>query len=135
MSVPTDIGGAISVVPASTTNAAAGTITSAAINRFGLNSAVIKHSCGPATGTPDTFSVATKLQHADTSGGAYTDVTGGGLTNLTADSTAATLDISLLPTRQYLKTVTVVTFVNGTSPKIPVDVTVILGGSDHGPVS
>ncbi len=135
MGVLTDIGGAITVTNCTTQNSAAATITSSAINRFGLLSAVLAHSCGAASGTPDSFSVATKIQHATASGGSYSDLTGATATTLTADSTAATADINLMGANQYLKVVTIVAFVNGTSPKVPVNATLILGGSDHGPVA
>lgn len=134
MGVLTDIGGEV-VVVSTTSNAAAGTITSAAVNRLGLFSAVLAHSVGAATGTPDSFTVATKLTECDTTGGTYTDATGFTVTTRTADSTVAQADFNLSTLKQFIKVVTIVAFVNGTSPKIAVNQTLVYGGSDHGPVA
>jgi len=135
MSIQTDVGNDIGVRwNALPVNTGAATLTGSAIDRLGLLSAVLAHACGAASGTPDSFSVVTTLHHSDDAGSGFA-TTGITITSLTADSTSAYTDVNLTPLKQWIKLVSVVAFVNGTSPKVPFASTIILGGSAAGNIA
>lgn len=105
------------------------------IDRMGYDEIEILVSTGVATGTPDSYSVAAKLQESDDNS-SFTDVSGAAITAITADSTTAkarVLDASTL--KRYVRVVTTPAYVGGTSPKVPVAVTVLLGKATSGPVA
>lgn len=121
---------ATGTVPAAS---AAGTVTGSAIDRLGYDHCVLEAGLGASTGTPTSFTVDSKITHCETSGGTYTDLTGGAVTQLTAVNTRKKKSVSLKGAYRYLKVVTVAAFSGGSSPTIANAVTVILGGADTMP--
>lgn len=97
-------------------DSAAATITGDAIDRLGYNSARVTLRVGAASGTPDSYTAAWTVAHSATSGGSYVTAYTG--TTLTADDTSASKVCDLTGLNRYLKVIAVITFVNGTSPKI-----------------
>lgn len=69
---------------------------------------------GTATGTPDSFSVACKLQESTTGSGDWTDITGASVT-LTADKAVTVLQGTR--TKQYVRAIATPAFVGGSTPK------------------
>lgn len=138
---PHDIGASIKVFKASApADSAAATITGSTIDRATPGgtlymSGVAHIALGAASGTPDSFTVTSKLQHsATTTDGDFTDVTGATGTTLTADAGETQFDFDCVGLKRYIRLIIVVTFVNGTSPKIEVASVIVLGGADHEPV-
>jgi hypothetical protein len=134
-----NVGGHIAVVKGiKSTNASAGTITGAVIDRASYGyaeSCVIYAANGDAAGSPTAQSLNVKLQECATSGGTYTDVSGAAITAIAADDTAAYKDFDLTGVERYVKLVAVVAFTAGTTPSIPVNASLILGGAYHEPIS
>ena len=109
---------------------AAGTLTPIVIDRFGFEDAIVHVKVGIATGTPTAQSVTLKLQTGDAAGGSdMADVAGDALAALTADNGEAELNLDLAGYKRYLQVLPTVSFTAGTTPKIPVAVTVVLGKS------
>lgn len=137
---PHDIGAHIKLFSASApADSAAATITGTTIDRATPGgtlylSGVAHVQLGSASGTPDSFTVTSKLQHSDTTtSGDFVDVTGATGTTLTADASQTQFDFDCVGLKRYIRLILVVTFVNGTSPKIEVASTIALGGADHEP--
>lgn len=109
---------------------------SAAIDTLGYNSAVIEVNTGAATGTPDSYSVACKVQECATSGGTYADVSGATAT-LAADGKHAQIRVEGLGTSRarYLKISMTPSFVGGTSPKALIGAVAVLGNAFRAPVA
>jgi hypothetical protein len=119
------------VVP---TNAGAGAINGTGLDRTGFLSAVLALFVGAASGTPTSYTVDCKLQDsADNS--SFTDVTGGSVTQVTADNGTAHVDVDLSNLRQYVRAVVTVGITGGTSPKVPVSATLVLAGPTTVPVT
>lgn len=116
--------------------AASSAQTSAAIDTKGFNSGAVVITNGAATGTPTSYTVDAKVQHCDTSGGSYTDVTGATITQIIADSKIATIRLSGFGTslKRYIKVVVTPAMTGGTSPKALVGATVQLGRAEREPV-
>jgi len=126
----------IGVVPAART---AGATNGTGINRLGHQSCVLAVKTGASSGTPDSFTVAGKLQHsADNSKWAdYTDpITGNvvAITALAAANSIAEVDADLSGAKLYIRAVVTAAFVGGTTPAINCDATILLGGSAELPV-
>lgn len=120
-------------------DSAAATINGAAIDRLLYESCVLHHTVGAASGTPDSFTVNTKLQHSPDGSAGWEDYVpgaagSGAAAELNTDDTEAEQDIDLRGAMRYIRAVSVVAFVNGTSPKIEVAATVVLGGAQDIPV-
>jgi hypothetical protein len=107
-------------------DSAAATITGDAIDRASFASMVMSHRCGTASGTPTSYTVDTKLQESDASGSGFADVAGETLVQLTADNTSDEKVVDLRGRKRYLKLVTTVAFVGGTSPKVEAAGAVVL---------
>jgi len=109
--------------------------TGVVIDTLGFNSAMVHVSVGAATGTPDSYSVACKVQECATSGGSYADISGA-TASLVADGTSAQIRIEgLNGTRaRYIKVIMTPAFVNGTSPKALIGATAVLGNAQNKPV-
>ena len=106
----------------------AGDLTPIVIDRFGFEDAIVHLKVGAATGTPTAQSVSLKVQTGDAAGGSdMADVTGDAIAALTADNAEAELDLDLAGYKRYLQVIPTVAFTAGTTPKIPVAVTVVLG--------
>ena len=75
---------------------------------------------GDDSGTPDSFSLAGKLQHSDDDGSTdtYDDITGAAITAITAEGAIAEVTIDPNQCKRYVRSVLTPTFVAGTSPKI-----------------
>lgn len=109
---------------------------SGAIDTLGYTSAMIEVKTGAATGTPDSYSVACKVQECATSGGSYTDVSGA-TASLTADAKHAQIRVEGLGTSRlrYLKISMTPTFVNGTSPKALISASAVMAKLDLPPAN
>lgn len=127
---PSDIGGIIKPVAAVTANSS-GTTNSSAIDRLGYESAVLFHAGGAASGSPTAQTADSKLQDSADGSTSWGDISGAAATQLTADSTSARVSVNLrdLTTKRYVRVVNVVALTSGTTPKWPVQATVILGGA------
>lgn len=111
------------------TAAAAGTVTGTAINRAGFESCSMRLALGAATGTPTSFTADCKLQDSADGSTGWADISGAASTTLTAASTGNEKDVDLTVARAFIRAVQVTAFVGGSSPTIPVAVTVTLGGA------
>lgn len=125
-----DIGSLIKPVIGATANSS-GTTTGSGIDRAGYESCVLFHACGAASGSPTAQTVDSKLQDSADNSTGWGDITGAVATQLTADSTSARVSVNLrdLTTKRYIRVVNVVALTSGSSPKLAVQATVILGGA------
>lgn len=112
---------------ASTTTSSAVQITTANMHPSGDAVAVV--NVGAATGTPDSFTVVVTITASATSGGSYTAL--GAFTTNTAGSQIEHLPVPIDPARPFLKATATIAFVNGTSPKIPVSVSILVRQSQE----
>lgn len=110
--------------------APAGTINGVAIDRLGCYSAVFTVVTGAIAGAPTSQSVNAKLQHSDTSGGVYTDISGATLSTITAGNASGEINVDLSSAKRYVRVVLTVAFVGGTTPTIGVSATYCLGEAD-----
>lgn len=105
--------------------------TSIVIDTLGYGSAMFVVQNGAATGTPDSYTVAGKVQESDNANGSSaSDITGATITTITADSKSAQIRVDGLGTggrKRYLLLVITPAFVNGTSPKALVSGYCVLG--------
>jgi len=86
---------------------------------------------GSASGTPDSFSVAAKIQQSsdDGSGDAYADVSGLTMTAITTNNGVGEIHFDKGElTERYFRVVVTPTFAGGTSPKIELSATHTLNG-------
>lgn len=95
---------------------------------------------GAETGTPTSFTADFKIQDsADNStfadyvppGGVAADAA---VTQMTAGSSIAEVDIDLSGAKRYIRVVEVIAITGGTSPKVPASSTLSLYGADRTPV-
>lgn len=116
--------------------AASAVQTSAAIDTLGYNTGTVVVTNGAATGTPDSYTVDAKVQHCDTSGGSYADVTGATITQITADAKIATIRLEGLgaTVKRYIKVLVTPAMTGGTTPKALIGATVHLGRGFSDPV-
>jgi len=130
-----DIGSFINAVVGTVpTTASAGAINGSSIDRQGYQSCALHVSGGAATGTPTSLTIASKIQESSTGSSGWTDVSGAAITTSAAASTDAEADVDLSGVKRYVRVVTTVAFVGGTSPAIPVAASVVLGGAVTLPV-
>ena len=107
-----------------------------AIDRTGFLSGIVNVGVGAVSGTPTSFSVASKLQtSATTTDGDFADVTGYTLTALTAINTNTFKGFDLNGLKKYIRVVVTPTFVDGTTPKIYLTSSIALGDAIAEPVS
>jgi hypothetical protein len=109
-------------------DATAGAIPGPGIDRSGFDSCVLHVAVGTASGTPDSFSVAGKLQESDDNS-AFSDIAGASIAAIATDASEAHVNVNLAGCKQYVRAVVTPAFVNGTSPKIEVAATIVLGGA------
>jgi len=118
---------------------AAGSATSIVIDTLGYNSAMFVVENGAATGTPDSYTVAGKVQESDNSNGSSaSDISGAAITTITADNKSAQIRVEGLgqgSRKRYLVLVITAAFVNGTSPKALVSGIALLGRAYRKPAS
>lgn len=96
-----------------------------------FHSGLLVMDVGAATGTPDSFSVVTRLLECDTSGGSYTAVSGVTMTRTSAGVSSVAFNPGSC--KRYVKVGRTVTIVNGTTPTVPNSGTVLLGDPKLGP--
>jgi len=134
-----DIGAFISVRRAIPPQAAAaGAISgdsNTGIDRSGFQSCVLHVGTGATSGTPDSFSVAGKLQESDSAATGYTDITDAAITSITTENSAAKVNVDLSGCKQYIRAVVTPAFVNGSTPKVGVEAVIVLGGSANLPTT
>jgi len=116
----------------------AGASNGDAIDRTGMMACKMHVSTGAATGTPTSFTVITKLQDSadGTTFADFTDPVSGSVPTVptvTAVDSEAELAVNLLGARQYIRTVTTVAFVGGTTPTLVCAPLFVLGGADEEP--
>jgi len=114
-------------------DSAATTINGPAIDRQGYHSCVLHAACGAASGSPTAQTVDAKLQESADGSSGWADISGASITQITADNSEGEKDADLAGAKQYIRSVVTVAFTGGTSPKIPVAATVVLGGKDRTP--
>lgn len=108
--------------------ASAGLDSNKAYNRTGFNSAILVVNVGEITGTPDSFSVAVKLQHRDV-GGVFADLTDAAITSITAANSIAIKNVDLSGAKAEIQARIVVTMTGGSTPKATMSVDLVLGGA------
>ncbi len=114
---------------------AAGSKNGTIIDRYGFYDGIVHLAVGTATGSPTAQGVSLKMQSGnEADGNDMIDVAGDVLAALTANNTESELNLDLNPYGRYLRVVPAVTFTGGTSPTIPVAVTIVLGNSINIPV-
>lgn len=117
---------------------AAGSATVIWIDTLGYESAMFVVENGAATGTPDSYTVAGKVQEsAAANGSSPVDISGAAITTITADSKSAQIRVDGLGTGsrlRYIGLVVTSAFVNGTSPKALVSGLCLLGRAKRVPV-
>lgn len=131
MSIPTrkDIGAYVKAQAGiNPQDSAAATINGAAIDRQDFDSCVLHAAAGAATGTPTAQTVDAKLQDSADGSTGWADIAGAAITQITADNGEAEKDVVLSGAKRYIRAVITVGFTGGTSPKIPVAASVVLGG-------
>lgn len=102
----------------------------AAINRQGYQSALLAVDVGATEGTPDSFTVDVLLQESADGSTGWTEVDDSAITTITAINTSQVKAVNLAGLKQYVRAVAAVEFVNGTSPKVLMAASLILGGAD-----
>jgi hypothetical protein len=114
---------------------AAGDANGTVIDRFGFLDAIVHLKVGAASGTPTAQGVSLKIQTGDASDGSdMADVTDATIAALAADNAEAELNLDLSGYKQYIRPVVTTAFTGGTTPKIPVAVTVAIGNAVEIPV-
>jgi len=102
-------------------------VNGSAVDRSGYESCMVAASVGAATGSPTSYSVATKLQDSANGTNGWTDIASGA--TISADNTGSALRVDLSSARQYIRAVSTPTFSGGSSPAVPHHATIILGGA------
>jgi len=114
---------------------AAGSVNGLVIDRLGFEDAKVHLKVGAATGSPTAQGVSLKMQAGDASDGSdMADVSGDTIAALTTDNAEGNLNVDLSGYKRYLRVVATVTFTGGTTPAIPVAVTVALGNAREIPI-
>jgi len=139
MSLQQDIGGQIDVVssikPVNQITAASYSVVGEVVDSNGFESAVVAVATGAILGSPSAQTVDAKLQECDTSGGTYTDVTDGAITQITAVDTDGRVSAKLTGLKRYLKVVSTVALTGGSTPTIGLKADIILGGAKVEPTT
>lgn len=118
-------------------NSEAATINGNAINKKGFRSASFCLVVGIPEGTPTDYTVAWKIQEKELSGDQFADVSGltGEITGASEAYQAGIIDANLEDRKTYVRVVAVVTFTDGTTPKIPIACMAVLGNPYTTPVT
>ena len=115
-------------------DAAAGAINGEAIDRSGYDYGLFIVEAGAASGSPSAQTVDAKLQECATSGGTYTDVTGDTMTQIIADNKQGTIKTNLKGLKTFVRLVVTPGFTGGSTPKVPVSASCVLGPEPVQPV-
>jgi len=113
-------------------------VNATGIDRIGHASLALIACTGATSGTPDSFSLAIKVQDsADNSTFAdyKPDGTNVASTTIIAADTLTELNVDLRGARKYVRVVVTPTFVGGTSPSVLFSSAVALGGSQKIPTA
>lgn len=115
------------------------------IDRLGFESGKLAVNMGTVEGTPTRFGVTFRLQEADTFGGSYTDIDGA---SIMFSGTPAVLNLqparysgevpvnfNQKMTKRFIKAVAKASFLAGSSPKVYVAATMVLGEASVTPVT
>lgn len=114
---------------------AAGNSNGIVIDRMGFYDAIVHLKVGAAAGAPTAQGVSLKIQTGDAPDGSdMSDVTGATIAALTANNAEARLNLDLNGFKRYFRVVPTVAFTGGSSPTIPVAVTLALGNANSLPV-
>lgn len=118
---------------------AAGANNGVAVDTLGYGDGMCIVTVGAATGTPDSLTVAAKLQESvDSAFSSPVDITGAAIVTLTAGTKSAEIRLSLgkrAAHKRWVRAVVTPAFVNGTSPKIPIAATILLANPEVAPVA
>lgn len=98
------------------------------VDRLGYNSLVLFAQVGDATGSPSAFTATVKLQESDDDS-TFTDISGATFV-LDADGESGQYNLDLAEYGRYIRAVATPAFTAGTSPTVPVQATIILGGAE-----
>lgn len=113
--------------------AVAGAINGTAIDTEGYSDAVAIVTVGATTGTPDSFTVAAKVQESADGSTGWTDVTGAAIATVTAASKTGEIAVpiaSRAAAARYIRVVVTPAFVNGSTPAVGVGAIVVLGNPE-----
>lgn len=114
----------------------AATVNGTGFSRKGYNSCLLHAKLGAVSGTPDATSAIFKLQQSSDDGStdAYADISGATFT-LTAANTENDVAVNLAGCEEYIRSVLVLSFTNGSTPSAYYDSDVVLGGPDTRPAA
>jgi hypothetical protein len=105
------------------------------VDKLGFDDAMAIIATGAAAGTPDSFSLAVKVQESADNSTGWADVTGATAT-ITAVNTVARVKVpDMLNRKRYLRIVVTPTFVGGTSPSVGVSANFALSRKTDEPVA
>lgn len=144
MQHPRNIGGEVTsrelLSPRDQVDAASFSLEGPAVAKKDAHSALILVKTGPSTGTPDSMSVAAKLQHStvEADGATWEDVevsaTNPDVTlALAAEESRDFIEVDLTKLREYFRLVFTVAHVGGATPATGLTAEAILGGLIHTP--
>jgi hypothetical protein len=114
--------------------------TGVIIDRDGFRDGILHVILDNVTGSPTAVDVTVKLQHSDTDQPAdFADVDVQGVTTVTQSLTAAgeetELHINLEGLKRYVRAVVSANLTGGTSPKVNVIGTLVLGNAENLPIA
>ncbi len=127
-----------SIVPQSDTGG--GDVNGTIVDTMGFGSAVLSFQAGQVSGTPDSISIAVKLQEGDQADGSdmadARDHAGNVIGGTTADHSVilARIEGLGLNRKRYLRVVETTTFSGGSSPAVAVHASILLGRAFTEPV-
>lgn len=113
--------------------------TGTIIDRDGFRDGILHVILADVTGSPTAVDVTVKLQHSDTDQPSdFTDVNVQGVASVTQSLTAAgeetELHINLEGLKRYVRAVVTANLTGGTSPKVNVIGTLVLGNAERLPI-
>ena len=126
-----DLGSLIKNVIAVAPQDASDVVSGGSVTKSPYESTVVSVMTGATSGSPTSFEVAAKLEHADTSG--VWDAVSGGTASIEAANTVAEINVNLNEVKRYMRVVLTPTFNGGSSPSVYVASAFALGQSKYGP--
>ena len=114
-------------------DAAAGAINGSEIDTAGYDHVMLIVEVGAASGSPTAQTVDAKLQDTATSGSGHADISGATMTQITLDNKQGTIKLNLSGKKRFVKAVVTPGFTGGTSPKIEVCGSFVLGKEKYQP--
>jgi hypothetical protein len=130
--VGTDITTSLQIAPVSKSNS--GTASGAVLSRTGYKSATFIFMAGAASGSPTAISVACKVQTGNEADGSDMADISGATATITAENTAAEINVDLSGCKKYIRAYLTVTLTGGSSPSILVAAAAVLGDAKYKPV-